>query len=103
MGLRGVAGFNVAEALMEAAFNTKLPKPQENKGAVYFSKVKISKPSVSATQKAAQLDGVVSPPFPFDGNSAVSLVAGNGASMSDAKLRFEEAKKRLLNIVCRGK
>ncbi len=103
VGLRGVSGFNVAEALMEAALNTKLPKPQENKGAVYFSKVKISKPSVSATQKAAQLDGVVSPPFPFDGNSAVSLVAGNGASMSDAKLRFEEAKKRLLNIVCRGK
>jgi tyramine---L-glutamate ligase len=104
VGLRGVAGFNVAEAMMNAVLKNVLPERQENKGAVYFSKVKISKPSISAFQKSAQLDGVISPPFPLDDNSeAISLVAGKGGSISEAELRFEEAKKRLLNIIRRRK
>jgi hypothetical protein len=49
------------------------------------------------------MDGVVSPPFPFDdGSEAISLVAGHGESMSDAELRFEESKKRLLKMINRG-
>ncbi len=53
VGLSGAAGFNVAEAMMNAVLKNKLPDRQENKGAVYFSKVKVSKPSISAFQKAA--------------------------------------------------
>jgi predicted ATP-grasp superfamily ATP-dependent carboligase len=104
VGLSEVAGFNVAEAMVEAVLKNQLPVRQENRGSVYFSKVKTPKPSVGTFQKATQLDGVISPPFPLLGNSeAVSLVAGHGESMLNAQLRFEEAKKRLLNIISGGK
>jgi len=104
VGLSRVAGFNVAEAMVNAVLKNKLPARRESKSFVYFSKVESSKPTVSAFQTAVRINGVVSPPFPLDDNlKAVSLVAGHGESLENARLRFEEAKKRLLNIICRGK
>jgi hypothetical protein len=104
VGLSRVAGFNVAEAMVSAVLKKRLPARRENKGVVYFSKVETPKPTVSAFQKAARIDGVVSPPFPLeDSLKATSLVAGCGDSLENARLRFEEAKKRLRNIINRGK
>jgi hypothetical protein len=104
VGMSKVAGFNVAEAMIDAVLKNQLPTQRENKGFVRFGKVMVSKPSFDAFQKATQLDGVISPPFPLEGYSeAVSLVAGLGESVFDAQLRFEEAKKRLLNIISGGK
>ena len=104
VGLCRVASFNVAEALVNAVLKRKLPTKQEINGFVYFSKVETPKPTVSAFEKAAQIREVVSPPFPLDDNDkACSLVAGQGESLDNARLRFEEAKKRLLNIISRGK
>lgn len=104
VGLSRVAGFNVAEAIVDAVLNNKLPTIQKNKDFAQFSKVKSSKPSLNAFQKVARIDGIISPPFPLDKHSeAVSLVAGYGESMAEAQFGFEEAKKRLLNIISRGK
>lgn len=104
VGLRGVAGFNVAEAIVNAVLKDKLPAPPENRDFSYFSKVKTANPSLQAFQKTTRTKGVISPPFPLDATSeAVSMVIGQGESMSEAHLRFEEAKKRLLNIIRRGK
>jgi hypothetical protein len=104
VGLSRVAGLNVAEAMVNAVLKSKLPARRENKGFVYFSKVETSKPTFSAFQKAARINGVISPPFPLDDNlKATSLVAGHGDTSEEARLRFEEAKKRLLNIISRGK
>jgi len=104
VGLSRVAGFNVGAAIVNAVLKKKLPPPRENKGFVYFSKVETSKPEVNTFQKAARIKGVISPPFPLDDNlKATSLVAGYGISLEDARLRFEEAKKRLRNIIRRGK
>ena len=104
VGLSRVAGFNVAEAMVNAVLKNQLPARRQNKGFVYFSKVEASKPTVSAFQKAARINGVISPPFPLDDNvKATSLIAGCGESMKEARLRFEEAKKRLRNIISRGK
>ena len=104
VGLREVASFNVAEALINAVLNRKLPPKREINGFVYFSKVETAKPSVSAFKKAAEISEVVSPPFPLDDSDrACSLVVGQGESLDNSWLRFEEAKKRLLNIISRGK
>ena len=104
VGLCRVASFNVAEALVNAVLKRKLPTKQEINGFVYFSKVETPKPTVSAFEKAAQIREVVSPPFPLDDNDkACSLVAGQGESLDNARLRFEEAKNSLLNIISRGK
>ena len=99
VGLSRVATFNVAEALVDAVLKGKLPTKLETRGFVYFSKVETPKPTVSAFDKAVQIREVVSPPFPLDNNDkACSMVAGQGESLDNARLRFEEAKKRLLTI-----
>jgi tyramine---L-glutamate ligase len=104
VGLREIASFNVAEALINAVLNRKLPPEREINGFIYFSKVETAKPSVSAFEKAAKISEVVSPPFPLDDTDrACSLVAGQGESLDNSRLKFEEAKKRLLNIMTRGK
>ncbi len=104
VGLCRVATFNVAEALVNAVLKSKLPNKQEINGFVYFSKVETPKPTVSAFEKAAQIKEVVSQPFPLDDNDkACLLVAEQGDSLDNSLLRFEEAKKRLLNIISRGK
>jgi predicted ATP-grasp superfamily ATP-dependent carboligase len=104
VGLCRVASFNVAEALVNAVLKGKLSTKQEINGFVYFSKVETPKPTVSVFEKVAQIMEVVSPPFPLEDNEkACSLVAGQGESLDIARLRFEEAKKRLLNIISRGK
>jgi len=104
VGLSRVAGFSVGAAIVNAVLKKKLPPPRENNGFVYFSKVETSKPEVSTFQKAARIKGVISPPFPLGGQlKAISLVAGHGDSLEDARSGFEEAKKRLLNIISRGK
>jgi predicted ATP-grasp superfamily ATP-dependent carboligase len=104
VGLCRVATYNVAEALVNAVLKGKLPTKQEINGFVYFSKVETLKPTVNAFEKAAQMREVVSPPFPLDDNDkACSLVAGQGEFLDNSRLRFEEAKKRLLNIISGGK
>ena len=104
VGLCKVAGFNVAEALVNAVLKGELPTKQEISGFVYFSKLETPKPPVSAFEAASKIREVVSPPFPLNDNEkACSLVAGQGESLDNARLRFEEAKNRLLSIICRGK
>jgi hypothetical protein len=90
--------------MVNAVLKGKLPPKQKIKGFVCFSKMETPKPTDSVFEKVAQIREVVSPPFPFDNNDkACSLVAGQGDSLDNARLRFEEAKKRLLTIISRGK
>jgi len=104
VGLSRVAGLNVAQAIVNAVLKNRLPARHRSHGFFFSSKVESSKPPVSAFQKAARISGVVSPPFPLeDSLKAISLVAGHGGTLQDAQLGFEEAKKRLLNIISRGK
>ncbi|MCL4429480.1 MAG: ATP-grasp domain-containing protein [Chloroflexi bacterium] len=100
VGLRKVAGFNVAEALMAAVLKGKLPNKPENRGVACFLKIETAKPALEAFQSAAKLDAVVSPLFPLEDQAqSCSLVIGNGDTLDEAKLRLEEAKKRLCNII----
>jgi predicted ATP-grasp superfamily ATP-dependent carboligase len=104
VGLCKIANFNVAQALVNAVLKSELPAKPESHGFACFSKVETPKPTISAFQKAAQISEVISPPFPLNDNTkACSLIAGHGDSLENARLRFEEAKKRLFNIISRGK
>ncbi len=100
VGLRKIAGFNVAEALVNAVLKGILPDNPGNGKYVYFSKVETPKPTLTAFHKAAKLSAVISPPFSLSGNGkACSLLIGNGANPEEATMHLEEAKKRLLNII----
>ena len=100
IGLREVAQFNVAEALVNAVLKGTLPAKLENEGFACFSKVETSKPTMDAFQKASKLINVVSPPFPLNENEkSITLIVGEGDTLNDAKLHLEEAKRRLGSII----
>jgi predicted ATP-grasp superfamily ATP-dependent carboligase len=100
VGLRKVASFNIAEALVNAVLKSKLPTKPENRGNVCFSKIETSTPTIDAFQKAAKLDAAISPPFPLEDNTkSYTLIIGDADTLDDAKLHLEEAKKHLRNII----
>jgi predicted ATP-grasp superfamily ATP-dependent carboligase len=104
VGLRRVANFNPAQAIVNAVLKRKLPTHIQSCGYTYFSKVETPKPQVVALQKTYGMDEVVSPPFPVSENSAASaLIASRGVTLKEASARFREAKKRVLNTINRGK
>jgi hypothetical protein len=46
---------------------------------------------------------IVSPPFPISQNGTSSaLIAAHGSTLKEAKARFHEVKKRVLNTISRG-
>lgn len=100
VGLRKVARFNIAEALASAVVKGTLPSKPEIRGFSCFSKVETPKPTRAVFQKIAKSRDTVSPPFPLtEAKKSVALVIGEGATLVEAKLRLEEAKKRLCNII----
>ena len=104
VGLRSVANFNPAQAIVNAALKNKLPADTDSCGFACFSKVEASNPQVSALQKTYGMNEVVSPPFPVSENSVASaVIATHGATLTEAESRLREAKKRVLNTISRGK
>ncbi len=99
VGLRRVAGFNVAEAIVTAVLNGKLPRAEPT-GVACFSKVETATPTLESFQKAAAMENVVSPPFPIaDNTEAYALLLGYADTKENALKGLEEAKKSLHDII----
>ena len=100
IGLRQVAGFNIAQAIVDAVIKKELPTKIRDRGVACFSKIQTSKPTIKAYQKTTKI-ALIAPPFPLsDSIDAYSILMGYGDNVQDASLRLEEAKKQLLNIIC---
>ena len=99
VGLRRVANFNPAQAIVNAVLKRELPTNTRSYGYAYFSKVMMPNPTVNALQKTYGMNKVVSPPFPVSENGvAWTLIASHGPTLEEGKLRFREAEKRILSI-----
>jgi predicted ATP-grasp superfamily ATP-dependent carboligase len=103
VGLRLVAGFNPAHALMDSASGGSLPADCESYGYACFAKVKTPKPSREALLGTYWVDGVFSPPFPIGSErSAFALLVSRGAALNEAYSRLERSKTRLLSMLKAG-
>jgi tyramine---L-glutamate ligase len=99
VGLRQIMDLNIAQLLIDAIVEGKLPKKIRVCGAACFSKDEVSKPKLEIFRQVAQLDSVVSPPFPIESNAeSCTLIIGRGSDFTESKNRLEEAKKNLQNI-----
>ncbi len=99
VGLRKVANFNIAEALINSAVLGKLPSETEIHGFSCFSKQQIPTPTMEEYQKASKFASIVSPPFPLKGNTeSYALAIGYGENVEIACSASEEAKKQLQDI-----
>ena len=104
VGLSRVADFNVAEAMVNAIMKSDFPIKPKTTGNISFSKLETPKPTISAFNKTSQMREVISPPFPLNNNQkSCGLIAGQGDSLEQATLHLEEAKKRVLDVISRGK
>jgi hypothetical protein len=98
IGLRKVVHFNLAQAIIEAVLEGRLPEKVITKGCVFFSKVKV--PLMLQVFKATyKLENVVSPPFPVASNGqACALIAAHTDSEEKAEATFHKAEKHLLRL-----
>jgi hypothetical protein len=104
LGVRKVVSFNPAQAMIDSVLRRKLPVNNRNAGYAFFSKVKTPLPTTEALRKTYKMDELVSPPFPVPyGDTTSALLLSHRATLKEAKAGLNEAEKRLLSIVGRGK
>ena len=100
VGLREVAGFNLAQSVINAALENELHESSQSRGYAVFSKVNTSKPTLEILQKTYSIKNVISPPFPVSDNSPTyALVLSSGTTLKEAQTELHEAKKRLRSII----
>jgi predicted ATP-grasp superfamily ATP-dependent carboligase len=104
VGLRRVANFNIAKALLDAAEKNQLPEHAQTKGYSAFSKVTVQNPTAENFQRASEMAEAVCPPFPLAKNSiAYAFLCCQGDTAEAASLKLSEAKERLRRINEGGK
>jgi predicted ATP-grasp superfamily ATP-dependent carboligase len=100
VGLRQVAGFNLAQTIIDTTVTGKISDKNHLIGVACFQKIQTSTPTTGAYRRALKVSGVISPPFPLIGyTESVALIMGYGDSLADAQLGLEEAKKSLCSII----
>jgi predicted ATP-grasp superfamily ATP-dependent carboligase len=103
VGLRSVARFNIAQAIVNAVLKHELPTHIQSCDYGCFSKLETPNPSIDALQRNYEMSEVVSPPFPVSETSVASaLIATHGATSKEAEIKCREAKKCVLNTISRG-
>ena len=103
IGLRRVIGFNPAQAIINAVLERKLPSRAESCGYAFFSKVRTANADFDTLQIIYEMKEILSPPFSLsEDETAWAMIASYAPTLSEAKLQFDEAKKRLNIITNRG-
>ncbi len=100
VGLRKVAQYNVAQAMLDASMNHEVPRNLQIKGYSCFSKVTVPRPSLAAFQACISLAEVVSPPYPLSQErQAVALLQAQGETPEKAQCTLRETEKRIRHII----
>ena len=100
IGIREIARFNPAQAMIDAVFQGKLTTDEGTATCACFSKTKTPKPSMHAFRETFKMKEVISPPFPISSDgSAWALLASRGSTAEEAESRLQEAQNRLVNAV----
>lgn len=99
VGLASVAGFNLAQAIFDAAANGELPAEPRTHGCSCFSKVQIPTQAPDAFREICRMDTVVSPPFPLQqGGNSCALLEAHDDTLEEARSKLEAARQRLRYI-----
>jgi tyramine---L-glutamate ligase len=104
VGLRKVAPFNVAQAMLNASLTSELPKSAQTHGYTCFSKIAVPNPTPAAFRACSTISEVASPPFPLGENGkSVALVQSLRKTKQAAVVGLQKAEKQLLHTVQGGK
>ena len=96
VGLNKVANFSITEALINSVLLEKLPSKTEIQGFACFQKQEMPKPTIEGYRKSLIFPGMISPPFPLEGNSqSCAFIIGYSNKLDKAYLELEETQKNL--------
>lgn len=103
VGLRKVANFNLAQAIINAITKQKLPFNPQCHGYAYFSKVPLTCPAPTVC-KESKVPTVFLPPASFDGDKITyAFVEAYANTAENAFTKLAEIKKGLQHIGIGGK
>lgn len=103
IGLRKVANFNPAQAIVDAVHGQRLPRDVHISGYASFLKVTLCAPTLGAVSRTYGLNDVLSPPFPItEDGMAYTLLVSYATKLRETKIGLNKAKKNLLGALSGG-
>jgi len=100
VGLTKVVDFNVAQAILTAVIEHRIPRKVQVSDCIFFSKVKVKSPTCEALFKTYASGEVVSPPFPIgDNGGTYALLASKADNREKAEMGLKIAQKHFDNII----
>jgi predicted ATP-grasp superfamily ATP-dependent carboligase len=103
IGTRKVLNLNLAQAIIDATLEHKLPTKQKTTGYAVFAKVKTKNPTNKSLKETFNIPELVTPPFPNPHeNTTYSLICAQGKTPRQAKRAFNNAKKQIHTIINNG-
>lgn len=88
-GLRRVMNINIAQAILDATINGKLPDSISHDGYSRFSKVSLKGTDHDAYLRTYDINEVASPPFPTGEETLYSMVVSTGSTADKASSRYD--------------
>ncbi|MGC9781641.1 MAG: ATP-grasp domain-containing protein [Candidatus Heimdallarchaeota archaeon] len=99
IGINNLASKNIASQLIEMVEKGSIQEKIKLNGYATFSKISVpsSISKIAKLEKAAVIDGVLSPPFSIGNNShSYTLIMGMGSTITDARKDFQRVKRQVL-------
>jgi predicted ATP-grasp superfamily ATP-dependent carboligase len=103
IGLRQVAQFNLAESIVKAVTQSRLPQNPQIYGYCSFNKHQISASNLLHLQQIYADPAIVSPPFPQpETNQTCTLIQAQGPTAQTARQNLLKTQKQLQQIITGG-
>jgi predicted ATP-grasp superfamily ATP-dependent carboligase len=102
IGIGCVLNLNLAQALVEAVIQHKLPRRPRTSGYAIFSKV-VTPPFPSENLfRTYGMPEVISPPFPTDEGKAYALIGAKSVTPMRSRRLLSNARRRLIQTLRKG-
>lgn len=99
VGISSVLNLNLAQAVVEAVVQNKLPRIPRTSGYAIFSKVVVPVFPGENLCRTYRIPEVISPPFPTDEGKAYALVGVKSVTPTHAKRLLSKARMRFIQTV----
>jgi len=102
VGIRSVLNLNLAQAVVDAVVQRKLPRRLRTSGYAIFSKVVAPAfPDVNLCRTYGMPE-VVSPPFPIDEGKVYAMIGVKSATLTHARSKLSRARRLFIQTILQG-
>jgi hypothetical protein len=99
VGIRSVLNLNLAQAVLEAVVEHRLPHRLRTSGYAIFSKVAVPAFPNENLRRTYGMHEVIYPPFPTDGGTVYTLISVKSATPARARRKLSRARRHFQTIL----